>query len=148
MSPRRMPTKGELLRLQKLYRTDKKIADALLRAHKRGVRIRIITDPSALYSRFSKMVQLHERGIPVYIYNMRSEKQKGGTLNNIMHNKFVIFSKNKNDCAYVWTGSFNFTRSAALSNQENALLIGKRDIVNQYKTQFERLITRSNRLKE
>lgn len=29
MSPRRMPTKGELLRLQKLYRTDKKIAEVL-----------------------------------------------------------------------------------------------------------------------
>ena len=29
MSPRRIPTKGELSRLQKLYRTDKKIAEAL-----------------------------------------------------------------------------------------------------------------------
>jgi len=29
MSPRRMPTKGELLRLQKLYRTDKRIAEVL-----------------------------------------------------------------------------------------------------------------------
>lgn len=29
MSPRRMPTKGELLRLQKLYRTDQRIADVL-----------------------------------------------------------------------------------------------------------------------
>src|SRR4030042_892128 len=29
MNPRRMPTKTELLRLQKLYRTDKKIAEVL-----------------------------------------------------------------------------------------------------------------------
>jgi len=59
MSPRRIPTKAELLRLQKLYRTDKKIADMLGNG---------VTDYLVAYWR-------RKKGIPLYSFPKFSEKE-------------------------------------------------------------------------
>ncbi len=127
--------------------TDKKIAEALIGAHTKGIRIRIVTDPSGIHDRFSKIFFLQENGIPIYVYNVRYKKKAPATLSDIMHNKFVIFKKNSMQRSYVWTGSFNFTKSATLSNQENVMVSEQRSLVKQYNTQFNRLISRSKRLR-
>jgi len=125
--------------------THKKIAEALMHAHKNGIKVRIITDPSSAHDRFSKIYLLQECGIPIYLYNLHYTEKVAGTFSNIMHNKFVVFKNNNHKKAYVWTGSFNFTKSAALSNQENVLVIEHAHIIKKYSDQFERLLTRCKR---
>jgi len=127
--------------------TNKKIAEALVRAYKRGVRIRIVTDPSGIHDRFSKILFLQESGIPIYVYNAGYKKKTPATLSDIMHNKFVIFAKNNTQRSFIWTGSFNFTKSATMSNQENILVSEQHSLVKQYNAQFSRLLSRSKRLK-
>lgn len=125
--------------------TNKHIADALIKAYNRGVTIRIVTDPSWLNDQFSKIHMLQKHGVPIYLYNAHHNK-KGGNSRNLMHNKFMIFRKNKEGKSYIWTGSYNFTRAATMSNQENVVIISKYSVVKQYQSQFERLIARCKQL--
>lgn len=72
------------------------VMDALLRAHQRGVAVRIVTD-STFYDRpdyFDGYVPLEAAGIPV-VPDERSSEQ---------HNKFLVA-----DLERVWLGSFNPT---------------------------------------
>jgi len=54
-----------------------------------------------------------------------------------MHNKFVIFSCNVGNKTLLWTGSFNFTKSAQLRNQENVVVLDDPCIIEKYEKQFE-----------
>jgi phosphatidylserine/phosphatidylglycerophosphate/cardiolipin synthase-like enzyme len=116
--------------------TDKDIAQALLDAHKRGVRVEVVADPSYKADRYSKVTVLKEAGIPIYDYNpnyisdMRS---------NIMHHKFIVFGAPSDDKARVWTGSFNFTRAARDRNQENGVILVDRTTVTSFDEQFNRM---------
>lgn len=112
--------------------TDKEIAQALVAAHKRGVHVEIVTDASCLKSESGQIDWLKKQGIPVHVYIGASRP----STSNIMHNKFVIFGKNKNDTSFVWTGSFNFTYSARKHNQENVLLLCDAYVVQRYAQQF------------
>lgn len=123
--------------------TDKKIAEALYDAHKRGVQIEIITDQSCHNDKFSKISYLKDAGIPIFIYDAKKSPHYNTILSNIMHNKFIIFDKNKNDNSLIWTGSFNLTRSADQSNQENVILTDASNIVKKFNDQFAILKKRS-----
>ncbi len=122
--------------------TNKDIAHALTRAHERGVRIEVVVDSAYGRDKFSKIEWLKEAGIPVFCYNPANNKT---LLSDIMHHKFMIFSKNKNNHSLVWTGSFNFTKSAAVNNQENVIVIDDSDVAKKYEQQFDRLKKRSSR---
>lgn len=117
--------------------TDKEIAAALIEAQKRGVAVEVITDGSASKDKFSKIAYLNQAGIRVCVYEPKEE----GLINNIMHHKFVLFGKNKDDKPLLWTGSYNFTKSANIKNQENVVVLDDPHIVDQYLKQFERLKT-------
>jgi phosphatidylserine/phosphatidylglycerophosphate/cardiolipin synthase-like enzyme len=124
--------------------TNKKIADALMAAHQRGVRIEIVVDPGFLSDRYTKIGLLHEHGIIVYMYNpQQSPTARKKSMSNIMHNKFVLFKKNLDNQTMVWTGSFNFTNSAHLSNQENVVVLNYPSIVRRYEHQFRELKKRA-----
>lgn len=120
--------------------TDKKIAQELLDAHKRGVVIEIITDPSCVKDQYNKIGLLSDQGVSVFVYNPQHVK---GKFPSIMHNKFAIFKKNKGNKSILWTGSFNFTCSAHKCNQENVLVLDDAELVRKFATQFERLKTLS-----
>ncbi len=113
--------------------TSKEIAQALLKAKRRGIDILIITDESSAKEKYSKIPLLFNRGIPIYIFQGKSGR---------MHHKFAIFSDK------IWTGSFNFTKSAHTINQENVVIIYETNIKNKYKSQFEKLRNKSGRLKQ
>ena len=100
--------------------TDKKIAEALVQAKRRGTTIEVVTDPNCIRSEYNKIKWLLSEGIPVFVYDPR--KKKKGSLHNIMHNKFVIFEQHKKT-GTVWTGSLNFTKSASQNNQETAVIL-------------------------
>jgi phosphatidylserine/phosphatidylglycerophosphate/cardiolipin synthase-like enzyme len=122
--------------------TDMSIAHALLHAHQRGVLVEIITDPTCLKDRFNKVTMLSQHGVPVYIYST----EHGSGLHSCMHHKFALFERNFGNQRYVWTGSFNFTKSASESNQENVVVIHQDSTVQRFEEQFKKLKSRSQRL--
>jgi phosphatidylserine/phosphatidylglycerophosphate/cardiolipin synthase-like enzyme len=104
--------------------SDDRISSAIVRAHRRGVRIKIISDNEKLHDKGSDIIELAAKGLEVRVDNTR----------NHMHHKFAIF-----DDTRVLTGSYNWTRSAALYNHENVLVTDNPSIVQDYRREFERL---------
>jgi phosphatidylserine/phosphatidylglycerophosphate/cardiolipin synthase-like enzyme len=88
--------------------TSAPIAKALIEAHKRGVRVEAVLDSSQKSEKYSEADFLAHMGIPTRLDDKHA----------IAHNKVMIF-----DGEVVITGSFNFTKSAELSNAENLLVI-------------------------
>ncbi len=86
--------------------TDDRIAMRLLDAHRRGVRVRIITDNDKAYDDGSDVHRLARAGIQVRVDETPFH----------MHHKFALFDERK-----VLTGSYNWTRGAARDNQENVV---------------------------
>ena len=115
--------------------TNGDIAQALILAHKRGISVEIITDISCLRDKFNKIDTLKKAGIKIWIYNPRNT----GMLNNIMHNKFVLFEKNVGGKSLLWTGSFNFTKSAKINNQENIIIVDEMRLIERYSKQYSLL---------
>jgi cardiolipin hydrolase len=85
--------------------------------------------------RFSKVPLLQEAGIPVFVYHSTST----GLIADIMHNKFALFVNNYESRPLVWTGSFNFTKSAHARNRENVTVTDDARLVKKYQKEFERL---------
>lgn len=121
--------------------TDGVIVKALELAIKRGVTVEIITDKNCLVDRYGKIDDLYHVGATIYVYNPNYyNKKKPG----IMHHKFIIFNKNYTQKGLVWTGSYNFTKSAHYYNQENVIVLNRKGIVTRYTKQFERIKTKSD----
>lgn len=87
--------------------TDDRITRALLQAHQRGLRVRVISDGDKSFDPGSDVRRLAESGVPVRLE--RSEAH--------MHHKFALFDRTR-----LLTGSYNWTRSAAQVNYENVLI--------------------------
>ncbi|GAA4003364.1 phospholipase D-like domain-containing protein [Hymenobacter fastidiosus] len=104
--------------------SDDRITAALLAAHRRGVAIRLLTDNDKLHDKGSDIEQLHASGLPVRI----------DQTTNHMHHKFAVADQRR-----VLTGSYNWTRSAALYNMENLLITDDQATVKRYTAEFERL---------
>jgi len=119
--------------------TEKQIAQALIKAKKRGVKIKIITDISCAESTYGKIGLLKENGIKVFIFQQKSN-EKNSFSNPLMHNKFAVFELERNSNQnWTWTGSFNWTRSANQINQENVILTSNHKIFACYKAKFKAL---------
>lgn len=103
--------------------TDDRVSAAILEAASRGVAVRIISDNDKSEDRGSDVDRLADR-VPVRVD--RSEHH--------MHHKFAVFDKR-----VALTGSYNWTRSAALHNRENLLVSDDPRIVSSYQGEFERL---------
>ena len=104
--------------------SSKPIADAIIRAYKRGVKVRFLEDiDMAKSSSMAKMV--YEAGVPFKWMGGRDTKGS-------MHNKFIIL-----DGKLVATGSFNFTTNASINSFENVVIIDNPKVVNAYMSKFE-----------
>lgn len=119
--------------------TDGKIAQALIDARQRGVEVEVIADISGLRDKFSKIDLLKKNGIKVTVYDPRNTS----IYNDIMHHKFVLFGKNIGGKSLLWTGSYNFTKSATLKNQENVLVLDEIHLITKYAKQFDVIKDRS-----
>jgi phosphatidylserine/phosphatidylglycerophosphate/cardiolipin synthase-like enzyme len=138
----------ESLRLTAYSFTDGDVAQALIRAHQRGVKIEIVADPSCLQDRFGKVPMLKEHDVVVFVYNPdHNAKDKKSLASSIMHNKFIIFGRNVLGKSIVWTGSFNWTKSAHKRNQENVLILDDAVLIAHYAKQFELLKKRCHGVK-
>ncbi len=113
--------------------TSREIADALSRAWKRGVDVRIIVDGEQANDKFSKYGYIKERGLSIRIADYSSRRVRFITPK--MHHKFMIV-----DSKYVMTGSYNFTASAERYNDENCIFIYEDDgIVKKFEEEFMRI---------
>lgn len=138
--------------------TDADTAHAVIEAHKRGVKVRIVADRGSSTGEFSKIFTLRKAGIPVHICPVTVERQEEivnlddlklddkAMAGALMHNKFIIFGKTAGDKRLLWTGSFNFTRSANVRNQENVVIVSDSKAINRFAAQFEKLLERSELL--
>jgi phosphatidylserine/phosphatidylglycerophosphate/cardiolipin synthase-like enzyme len=96
------------LHVQAYSFTSAPIAQAVKQARDRGVDVRVIVDESQVSEKYTSATYLKNAGVPVVI----------DTKPAIAHNKVMIF-----DGRAVFTGSYNFTKSAETRNTENGLLI-------------------------
>ncbi len=112
--------------------TDKKIADALIRAKQRGIKMQLILDPIST-GKYGKTDYLLTSGIPIYIYQAPTNARPW--FSPIMHNKFACI-----DDTILWTGSFNWTVSANLTNEENAIVSRDINVCKIFKTYFDTLL--------
>lgn len=110
------------------YFTQPAIADALLAAHARGVRVRMVLDAGGANNRYSKHTQLCAAGVPVKVENW------GGKA----HGKWAVADAALHDRAQVLVGSLNWTAAASEHNDENVLLIRSATVADQFAQEFER----------
>jgi|688.fasta_scaffold760291_1 phosphatidylserine/phosphatidylglycerophosphate/cardiolipin synthase-like enzyme len=112
--------------------TDKRIADALVRARQRGVKMALILDPIST-GKYGKTDHLLSSNIPIHIYQPPTSSRPWFA--PIMHNKFVCI-----DDTTVWTGSFNWTVSANLTNEENVIVSRDPGVCLIFKYYFDTLL--------
>ena len=110
--------------------TDDRIADAMLAAHRRGVRVRVITDNDKALDEGSDAQRLERAGVALRIDQTEHH----------MHHKFAVF-----DGERLLTGSYNWTRSAARNNEENLIVTRDPGLVRAFSEEFERLWARFGR---
>ena len=104
--------------------TDNRIAEAIEKAHRRRVQIRVISDDDKAMDAGSDIERLDRSGISV-----RVDKSE-----HHMHHKFAIFDKRQ-----LLSGSYNWTRSAALYNDENFLITSDPELLKAYTRMFDKL---------
>jgi hypothetical protein len=83
-------------------------AEALVDAHRRGVKVQVILDKSQRTERYSSATFLCNNGIPCLI----------DTQHTFAHNNVTVI-----DGQMVIAGSFNFTKASEKNNAENLLVI-------------------------
>jgi phosphatidylserine/phosphatidylglycerophosphate/cardiolipin synthase-like enzyme len=98
------------------------VRDALINAHKRGVRVRMVMESENLDR--SDPQKLKDAGIPIL-----GDRREG-----LMHNKFVVI-----DNSEVWLGSMNFTDSGAYADNNNLMRIRSVKMAENYTTEFEEM---------
>jgi phosphatidylserine/phosphatidylglycerophosphate/cardiolipin synthase-like enzyme len=101
--------------------TDDRIARAILEAHARKVRVRIITDNDKQYDGGSDVERLRAAGIPLKVDETEHH----------MHHKFALL-----DGVTLLNGSYNWTRSASAFNEENLIVTSEPALVQAFAGQF------------
>jgi phosphatidylserine/phosphatidylglycerophosphate/cardiolipin synthase-like enzyme len=98
------------------------IRDALLRAHDRGVQVRMVMESDNLDR--ADPQRLKDAGIPIL-----GDRREG-----LMHDKFVVIDKSE-----VWMGSMNFTDSGAYTDNNNLMRIRSVKMAEDYTKEFEEM---------
>ena len=107
-----------------LYHLDSTpVADALIEAHNRGVKVRMVTETDNIDE--EEIERLQEAGIPV---------ADDGDNEGYMHHKFIVI-----DERYVWTGSYNTTHNGAYKNNNNVILIDSVPLAYNFTQEFRNL---------
>jgi phosphatidylserine/phosphatidylglycerophosphate/cardiolipin synthase-like enzyme len=104
--------------------TDDRISDAMLAAHKRGVRLRVITDNDKAFDLGSDVQRLGAAGVAVRVDRTQFH----------MHHKFALF-----DGRRLLNGSYNWTRGAARDNEENVVVTDDAALIAAFQGTFDQL---------
>ncbi|MFN2108839.1 MAG: phospholipase D-like domain-containing protein [Anaerolineae bacterium] len=98
------------------------VTDALVRAHQRGVRVRLVTDSD--YAESLGPTSLLQAQAPVVFDSAEP----------FMHDKFVII-----DGEQVWAGSWNLTTNGTYRNNNNVIIADSKLLAENYTTEFEEM---------
>ena len=101
--------------------THKEIKDELIKAHKRGIDIKVINDATNAHSKYTIHKELRKSGIKVKTENYAGK----------MHMKAMFV-----DGRISIIGSMNFTKSANNKNDENVLIIDNEEIAKYFEKTF------------
>ena len=100
------------------------VAEALVRAKRRGVTVRLVTDTDNLDHKQVK--QLTAAGIPVVEDQRRA----------IMHHKFAVI-----DGQTVMTGAWNFAERDTFRHNNNAVVFQSQELARNFTNEFEKMFT-------
>jgi phosphatidylserine/phosphatidylglycerophosphate/cardiolipin synthase-like enzyme len=111
------------IRVQAYVFTDRTLARALIRAHRRGLAVEVIVDQNKVEDNGApRAIELAAAGVPVFVDGLHAAA----------HNKIILIDAGSNEPVVI-TGSYNFTVAAQSKNAENLLLIrGDRRIAAAY----------------
>lgn len=98
------------------------VRNALIRAHDRGVTVRIVMESSNMDRSDPKL--LIKAGIPIV----------GDNRDGLMHNKFMVIDRSE-----VWMGSMNFTDGGAYDDNNNLMRIHSTKVAEDYIVEFEEM---------
>jgi phosphatidylserine/phosphatidylglycerophosphate/cardiolipin synthase-like enzyme len=106
--------------------TDQSVAEEIVKAKKRGVSVRLISDREQSDGKYQKSVleKLTQAGIPI-----RTDSHAG-----IMHLKVTIA-----DSKIATTGSYNYTKSAEQKNDEVFVTLNDPKIASGFEKEFNRM---------
>lgn len=104
--------------------SDDAMADALIRQHKAGLDVKVITDDEKIHDRGSDIIEMRDAGVPVKVDDSRHH----------MHHKFAVL-----DHETLINGSYNWTRSAHKYNHENLIITKDEALVKAFKKEFNKL---------
>ena len=128
------------IRAALFYFTNRSLAAAILRAHKRGVKIQVVIDGND-ESDYSKGFYLRQRGVDVRYARGLPKKAKKSKKSKyrvkkfgLMHHKFMVV-----DDQILATGSYNWTASAEQWNRENLLIIKSSSLARKYTVEFKKI---------
>jgi phosphatidylserine/phosphatidylglycerophosphate/cardiolipin synthase-like enzyme len=110
--------------------TSAPIAQAMVSAFRRGVKVQVILDESQRSERYSSADFVAHARIPIFIDAKHA----------IAHNKIIVI-----DGETVLTGSFNFTKAAEEHNAENLLVIHDSQLAAQYTENWKEHLEHSER---
>lgn len=104
--------------------SNQEIIDAVVRAHYRGVEVRVVGDARHFAYNERGYRQIQENHIPIQVGNQF----------HIMHNKFFII-----DDLFVFVGTGNITGTGFERNNNNWLLIDSPHVAADFKAEFEQM---------
>ena len=119
---RKIDAAAQCIYLQAYGLTSRAIAQALIRAHQRGVRVYVLVDKSQKNDTRSQFAKLVSAGISLRI----------DTKPAIAHNKVMII-----DQKITLTGSYNWTEGAEHRNAENILVVDNVPLAKAYLDNFK-----------
>jgi hypothetical protein len=109
------------------YFTDRAIAAALIAAHARGVRVRVVLDAGGAANRYSVHPRLCAAGIELKIENWGGKS----------HSKWAVADAARSSAAVVF-GSMNWTEAGNADNDENTLVIHNPGLAQRFEAEFGR----------
>lgn len=107
--------------------SDDRLSEEIIACHRRGIAVRVISDNEKQFDEGSDIQHLIAQGVPLCIDDSPYH----------MHHKFALFDAN-----LLLNGSFNWTRSASTSNEENLLVTDHALLVASYRSEFDKLWAR------
>jgi len=111
--------------------TDDQIANAIIYAKRRGVKVRGVIESKGIKNSGSEYDRFLKNGIEVL--------PDGNPYN--MHSKYIII-----DDSVVITGSYNFSRNAQEFNDENVVIIFSKKLAQRYSENFEKIYEEARKL--
>jgi len=106
--------------------TSPDLAQGLLKAKQRGVKVRIIADSKQAKIKSSQITSLIHQGVQV--------KVLGGKGKGVMNHRFAVF-----DGKRVVTGSCDWSNASEKRNYENLIILRDSEVVSSYQKEFDRL---------